>query len=155
MMNDTSLVPGFLFFHFWIFQALEKSGRGNEFLDNIEFWEDLPKHGFTTMPEFNVESRSDCHPWSTHVNYFFLRTVAGIQPDGFGFSKVIIKPHPGDQKYIEAKVPHHKGIISVKYNLDKAKKYAEIVLPKGLSGTFEWKGKIIDLQPGRQEFVLE
>ena len=157
VLSDPSLVQGHMFFHFWIFQALDKSGLGNEFLNNIDFWRSLPGQGFTTFPEFDLESRSDCHPWSTHVNYFFLHTVAGVRPgDGFGFNRVVVKPHLGGRKYVEARVPHPRGMVSVKVDVRQSTgHHAEIVLPEGLSGSFEWDGKKQALHPGKQRVVLD
>jgi hypothetical protein len=151
VLTDTSLIQSYFFFRFWVFQALEKAGLGNEFLENIYLWERLTDYGLTTFPEFRIESRSDCHPWSSHINYFFLTTVAGIKPAKPGFEGVIIQPHPGSEKTIRATVPHHKGIIEVSLSLEKKNNHqAEIYLPEGLSGSFIWKGKTKVLRSGKQ-----
>ncbi len=151
VLKDTSLIQSYFFFRFWVFQAMEKTGLGNEFLQNIYLWERLTDYGLTTFPEFRVESRSDCHPWSSHINYFFLTTVAGIKPAKPGFQEVIIEPHPGNEKIIRATMPHHRGIIEINLNLEKKKNQkAEIYLPDGLSGSFIWKGEKKILHPGKQ-----
>ena len=155
VLSDTSLVQALLFFRFWTFQALEKSSLGNTFLDNIDLWKQMPEYGLTTFPELGIESRSDCHPWSTHLNYFFLSTVAGIKSEGFGFERVIIAPHPGEQQYVTAQMPHHQGLITVTIDRRKQKPFAEIILPDKLTGTFRWKGKQWDLQPGTQKMILD
>ncbi len=155
VLGDTSLVQSYLFFKFWIFQAMDKSGLGNEYLDNIGSWEELIDYGLTTFPERSVESRSDCHPWGAHINYFFLTTVAGIKPADPGFKHVLIKPHPGKMKFVQATVPHHKGEITVYLDLKKKKQQqAVITLPAGLFGTFIWEGEQRDLFPGKQTFSL-
>ena len=155
VLSDTSLVQALLFFRFWTFQALDKSGLGDEFLQNIGLWELMLDYGLTTFPELGVESRSDCHPWSTHVNYFFLSTVAGIKSEGFGFDQIVIEPHPGEQRYVEARMPHHRGTIAVTIDRRKKKHYARIILPEGLTGTFRWNGKEQPLRSGEQEIPYE
>ncbi len=156
VLTDTSLIHSYFFFRFWVFQALEKTGLGNEFLENIHQWERLIDHGLTTFPEFSIESRSDCHAWSSHINYFFLTMVAGIKPAKPGFKEVIIEPHPGNEKMIRATMPHHRGIIQISLNLEKKNnQQAEIYLPEGLSGSFIWQGEKKALYPGKQLIILK
>ena len=155
VLTDTSLIQSYFFFRFWVFQALEKTGLGNEFLENIYLWERLTDYGLTTFPEFRIESRSDCHAWSSHINCFFLTTVAGIKPAKPGFKEVIIEPHPGNEKFIRATMPHYKGKIEVNLNLEKKNnQQAKIYLPEGLSGSFIWKGEKKVLHPGKQTINL-
>ena len=152
VLNDSTLMPAYLFFHFWIFEALDKCGMGNEFLDQIGYWKKLLDYGFTTMPEFQIESRSDCHAWSTHVNYYFLTTVAGIKLQGFGSNHVVIQPQPGDQKRVSALVPLSQGKLSL--DLQKKRNKVVIDLPARMTGEFLWKEKQWELKPGVQEIKL-
>lgn len=156
VLSDTTLVQAFLFFHFWIYQAMDKCGMGNEFLQNIKLWERLPGYGFTTIPEFDIESRSDCHPWGTHINYYFLTTVAGIKAKEFGFNNILIKPQIGNRQYVHAKVPHPEGIIELTIDLRKRWVYfAEVTLPENISATFEWKGRTFQLEPGHHKLKMD
>jgi alpha-L-rhamnosidase len=82
----------------------------------------------------------------------FLKVVAGIAPATPGFASVSIKPALGKLNYVNASYPHYLGNISV--NLKKTGTNGlsgNIILPKGLNGTFEFKGKTIALQEGVQE----
>ena len=155
VLSDTSLVQALLFFRFWSFQALDKSGLGDQFLENIGMWQLALENGLTTFPELGVESRSDCHPWSTHVNYFFLSTVAGIKSDGFGFRSVTIAPQPGEQTYVTARMPHPRGEIAVTIDRRGQEAYAEVTLPDGLPGTFRWRGQEQPLRAGKQRVRLD
>lgn len=47
-----------------------------------------------------------------------------------------------------------RGIIEVNYKkIDKKNIEALIELPKGLTGTFNWNGKTIELKEGKQTFI--
>ncbi len=144
------------YFEFFLFKAMHKTQNEELFLKNLDFWHTYLDRGHTTCGEtgFAVHDRSDCHAWSAHPSYYLLSFVCGIQPADTGFNHVIIKPHPGHLKSIQADMPHPKGRIKVNYEIKKNKIKAVIVLPTDMNGKFEYKGEEINLKPGENKFQI-
>lgn len=138
------------YFSFFLFKAMEKTGMEDLFLQNLDFWFEFIEKGHTTCGEtgFASHDRSDCHAWSAHPSYYLLSIVCGIKPAEIGFNTVKIRPHLGELKNISASMPHLKGLIKVKYKVTKLELSAEITLPKGVSGTFEYKSSSQVLKEG-------
>jgi hypothetical protein len=136
------------YFSFFLFKVMEKTGREELFLDNLDFWYNFIDRGHTTCGEtgFASHDRSDCHAWSAHPAYYLLSSVCGIKRADIGFNSVKIEPHLGDLKTVQASMPHPKGKISVNYQIKKGKLNAQINLPEGIDGTFHYKNQKIDLQ---------
>jgi hypothetical protein len=110
--------------------------------------------GLTTTPEQPEPTRSDSHAWSAHPNYGLLATVLGIRPAEPGFRSVHIQPALGDLEFAEGVMPHEKGLIEVQLHRSAAGGIrAQITLPVGLTGTFEWEGHQTLLHSGTQEIT--
>lgn len=126
------------YFSFFLFKALQKTGKEDLFLDNLDFWYTFIDRGHTTCGEtgFASHDRSDCHAWSAHPAYFMLSSVCGINPADIGFNNVKITPHMGNLKSLKADMPHPKGRISVEYQKVKDKWKTVVILPVGMKGTF-------------------
>jgi hypothetical protein len=138
------------YFSFFLFKAMQKTGQEDLYLDNLAFWYNFIDRGHTTCGEtgFASHDRSDCHAWSAHPAYFLLSSVCGIKPADIGFNTVKITPHLGQIQKLKADMPHPKGRITVDYKITNGKLTATIVLPKGMTGNFEYKGVEIDLKEG-------
>ncbi len=150
--QEPDLVQQTIYFRFYLGQAFKKAGVPERYLENLGPWKDAVKLGFTTFPEGPEPTRSDCHAWSASPNYEFLATVCGIEPASPGFKTVLISPALGSLKEVKGEMPHPNGMISM--NLKKQGKtglLGEVTLPEGISGTFNWQGKIIDLRAGKQK----
>lgn len=147
--RDNSIIQATIYYRFYLLQAMKKVGLADQYVSMLGPWRDMLKAGLTTFAEKPEPSRSDCHAWSSSPNYEFIATVCGIEPAGPGFESVIIEPHLGTLEWVEGKMPHPKGTISVKFS--KTKKgglEGEITLPEGLSGTFIFKSKTVELKEG-------
>ncbi len=144
------------YFSFFLFKALQKTGKEDLFLENLGFWYNFIDRGHTTCGEtgFASHDRSDCHAWSAHPAYFMLSSVCGIKPADIGFNTVKITPHLGELKSVKADMPHPKGRISVEYKKTKSGLQTTIKLPAGLPGVFEWNGKQKTLKEGINYFEL-
>ena len=138
------------YFSFFLFKAMRKTGLEDLFLENLGFWYTFIERGHTTTGEtgFASHDRSDCHAWSAHPSYFLLAIVCGIQPVDIGFENVKITPHLGELKQVTASMPHPKGRIAVSYKVVRRKLKAQITLPEGMSGTWEYNGETINLKQG-------
>lgn len=138
------------YFSFFLFKALQKTEKEDLLLENLDFWYNFIDRGHTTCGEtgFASHDRSDCHAWSAHPAYYLLSSVCGIKPADIGFNTVKITPHLGGLKSLKADMPHLKGRISVDYKIANDKLTATIILPKGITGTFEYQGIQKDLKEG-------
>jgi hypothetical protein len=110
--------------------------------------------GLTTFAEQPDPTRSDCHAWSASPIYEFLATVCGIEPASPGFATVRIEPHLGHLKKASGSVPHPRGEIKVELEREGAGVRAKIILPPGITGSFVWKGRSLDLKPGEQSLQV-
>jgi hypothetical protein len=110
--------------------------------------------GLTTWAESPEPTRSDSHAWSSHPNYDFLRIVAGIRPGSAGFEKVVIEPHLGGLKTVNAAMAVPQGMVEVEYQSGTAGVVAKVRLPEGASGELVWKGRALALQSGQQTVNL-
>ena len=154
VLSDSSLTQCSYYYRFYLFQAMQKAGLADLYLDQLAPWRNMLALGLSTWAETPEPTRSDCHAWSAHPNIGLLAIVAGIQPDAPGFSKVRIAPHPGALQQLDASIPHPDGSISVSYRVEGSALKARITLPPGLTGTFVWKGKQIPLHAGEQQLSL-
>ena len=139
-----------LFYYFYLFEAMEKTGVGN-FARELQPWKDIIAMGMSGTPEKRIEQhpRSEIHPWTAHPVHYYFSVVAGIQPTKPGFAAVDITPNPGSLEKIKAVLPTIKGKISVEYTINEDKKITgKIILPKNMKGTFSWLEKTIKLKPG-------
>jgi hypothetical protein len=152
IMTDKSITQATYYFKFYMFEAMKKTGLGNEYLGQLKPWYDMLDIGLTTFAENPEPTRSDCHAWSASPLYEMLSMVAGVMPAAPGFSKVLVKPNMGYLSSLISTVPHPAGDIKVIIN--KSGRQARIIveLPPGLNGELEWEGKLYPLSPGRKEF---
>jgi alpha-L-rhamnosidase len=151
-MTDTSLTQATFYFKFYLFQALKKTGLGDEFLPQLKPWQDMIDIGLSTFAENPEPVRSDCHAWSASPVYEFLSTVCGVNPATPGFKRVRIQPFMGKLKQVEGKMPHPDGMIEVSLRRSgQGGVVGTVVLPEKVSGEFLWGGKRVVLKGGRQE----
>lgn len=147
IMSDQKLIQPTLYFRFYLTQALKKAGLADRYLTTLGPWKDMLRVGLTTFAEKQDPTRSDCHAWSASPNYDFLATVAGIRPASPGFRTIRMEPALGELKFIKGQMPHPSGMIL----FDLKRKGAsglqgEVTLPEGLTGSFGWNGKTVQLK---------
>ncbi len=118
------------------FRALEETGLYEESWPDMLQWIALPGKGCTTCPETPGNSRSDCHAWSALPMYELSRTMAGIRPEGPGWSRVLIKPHPIGVSDLSGQVITPRGAVQFDYQKSEGEWRYRVSLPEGLEGTF-------------------
>jgi len=155
VLSDSSLISTTIYFRFYLFQAMKKTGMADGYSRLLGTWEQMLSNGLTTFQEGDYKDRSDCHAWSASPLYHFLSLVAGITPAEPGFQSVNIEPALGDLKHIDASMPHPAGMIELQLER-KGKNGIKgfVVLPEGLHGTFIWEQRELLLTSGRQEIKL-
>jgi alpha-L-rhamnosidase len=150
-MTDSSLIQATFYFKFYLFQALKKAGMGDAYMAQLKPWHDMLGIGLTTFAENPEPTRSDCHAWSASPLYEFLSTVCGINPASPGFRTVCIEPYFGGLQFVEGKMPHLSGEISVRFEKTTSGGLTGTIrLPPNLTGTLRWKQKEIPLKAGQQ-----
>ena len=155
-----SLRPATHYFKFYLFQALKKTGLGDQFILQLQPWHTMIANGLTTFaetpePDGEPSARSDCHAWSASPVYEFLSTVCGINPAEPSFRSVSITPYLGTLPQVEGSMPHPAGTISVRFEKGPGNTLkGEVTLPIGVPGTLRWQGRTQLLKPGRQTVSL-
>ena len=147
---DDDLDKTTIYFSHYLLETLPLIGKMDNFIDKIDFWRDLDKQGFKTLPEAPHPCRSDCHAWGAHPIYHFYTKLLGITPKSPGFKEIRIKPYLCGLTEISGSMPHPKGKIEVNITT-KEEKIAIISIPKGTTGEFIWGEKIYSLKAGKQK----
>jgi alpha-L-rhamnosidase len=151
VLADTTLTRASYYFSFYVLEALRKAGLGDRYIEQLAPWQAMLKLGLTSAPENPEPTRSDTHAWAAHPNYGLLATVLGVRPSSPGFRTVRIAPALGPLRRVEGRIPHPLGDIDVQLLREGHRGLrAEITLPSGLSGEFEWNGQTRPLRAGRQ-----
>jgi len=156
LMSDKSLTQCTVYFKYYLHQALNKAGFGNEYMNWLGIWKENIKLGLTTWAEDSRLNtvRSECHAWGASPNIDFFRIVLGIDADAPGFSKIKIEPHLGTMTKVGGEMPHPNGKISVNYELKRNKWQITISLPPTTQGKLIWKGQTYELKSGTNALVL-
>ncbi|NEW85501.1 MAG: hypothetical protein GZ094_24495, partial [Mariniphaga sp.] len=149
-----------LFLHLYLFEAMNKTGLQDQFIPQLSEWQLMKDRGMTTFAEVPLEwgeenQRSECHPWSTSPNYFFFRTICGIQPSSAGHKTVEIAPIFGELIQIKAVYPHHLGNIELDLKRNGLIVEGSVTIPEGIKASFIWGAHKTDLKPGRQRIKFE
>lgn len=150
LLTDKNLTQCTVYFKYYLHQALNKAGFGNDYMNWLGIWRENIKLGLTTWAEDSRLNtvRSECHAWGASPNINFFRIVLGIDADAPGFSTIKIEPHLGTMTKIGGEMPHPNGKITVNYELKKNKWQINISLPQATPGKLVWKGKTYELKPG-------
>lgn len=156
LLNDKSLTQCTVYFKYYLHQALNKAGLGNDYMNWLGIWRENIELGLTTWAEDSRLNtvRSECHAWGASPNIDFFRIVLGIDTDAPGFSKIKIEPHLGTMTKVGGEMPHPNGKISVNYEFRKNKWHINISLPQTTPGKLVWKGKQYELKPGNNIIVI-
>ena len=157
LLQDTSLAKASVYFRYYLYQALNKAGFGNDYLNWLGIWRQNLAMGLTTWAEIDDinRARSDCHAWGSSPNIELYRIVLGIDSDAPGFGSVKIEPHLGTLENASGTIPHPNGNIKASYVLQGAKWNIDIILPQKLAGKFIWKGKTYALKEGENKMVVD
>ena len=146
--NDSSLVQCSIYFRHYLHSALNKAGEGDRYLDMLGQWRTMLDRGLTTWAEQADPTRSDCHAWGASPNYELFRTVLGIDSAAPGFRRVSVRPFLGKLTHVSGSIPHPRGTVSVELTLKGGKLEAEVRLPQGVEGEFEWRSTTRPLSSG-------
>lgn len=153
--QDESLAQCSIYFRYYLHRALVQAGLGDRYLDMLGQWRTQLSRNLTTWAEQADPSRSDCHAWGASPNIELFRTVLGIDSAAPGFRRVAIRPHLGKLDHASGAIPHPQGEIAVSLAKKAGKLEAEITLPQGLEGDFEYNGQTRKLTGGENRFTVD
>lgn len=110
----------------YLMEALYNARQGDYALelmtnDSDRGWLNMIRVGATMTTEawdqkYMPDYYSWNHAWSASPVHIISRRLMGIQPAEPGFGKIIIKPQPGDLKWVKIKLPTIRGDIEVSLN---------------------------------------
>jgi len=144
--NVTRTTP---YFKCHFFDALTRCGLGFRILDYMDVYKNQLNFGLSTLCEHeSVLSRSDCHAWNSHINFYLLYTIAGIQPMQAGFNSVLIKPELGNLNNINASIPYKDGNIEVNLAKSGSGLTGTVVLPGNITGQYIYNDQVLNLSAG-------
>jgi len=154
MTADPTLAQSSIYYRAYTNAALREVGLGDRYLDMLAPWREMLQNGLTTWAETADPSRSDCHAWGASPNFELLRTVAGIDSMAPGFARVRVAPSLGQLTELHARMPHPKGEIDVQLAKRGGKLTADVQLPAGITGEFDWAGTKKPLAAGKNHLVF-
>lgn len=153
--GPNAITQATFYFKFYLFEALKKTGLGDQLIDQLKPWRTMLDMGLTTFAEQPEPTRSDCHAWSASPLYEFLSITCGIRPAEPGFRTVRIEPFLGNLTTVNGQMPHPTGEIVVQFQKTATGGLTgSVTLPSTLTGTLRWKGKSILLKAGSQTVNL-
>ena len=154
LLQDTSLTRTTIYFNHYLFETFRLLEQPTAFFNRMALWFDLPAQGFKTTPEQPEPTRSDCHGWGAHPLYHYFASLLGIRPASFGFDSVEIAPMPGYLVSLSGRMVHPRGWIAADLHFENSHVRGDVSLPSGITGTFRYAGKSLDLEPGLQQIEM-
>ena len=112
-LTESDFAPASIYFRYYLFEALYRSGMGRELRAGYAPWFELLDRGLRTTVEKDEPTRSDCHGWGAHALYHLIASLGGIRPAAPGFKDVQVAPVLGGLKRVDMSVPHPEGRIEV------------------------------------------
>lgn len=154
LLHDDSLTRTTIYFNHYLFETYRLLEQPVAFFSRMGLWFDLARQGFKTTPEQPEPTRSDCHGWGAHPLYHYFASLLGIRPASFGFDSVEIAPMPGHLTHMSGEMVHPHGRIEADLHFENGHVHGNITLPTGMTGTFRFAGRKLELQPGPQSIVF-
>lgn len=113
-MYDEDLIKTSFSMNFFLFRALEKSGKTDQIFKNFDGWRNMIDMNCTTWREMpKAQLRSECHAWSSAPLYEISSNILGVK---VGFAKeIVIKPVTAGLEFAKGKVPTRYGIVSISW----------------------------------------
>lgn len=106
---------------YFLFRAMNKAGLyaltksvWNKFLNLLPL-------NITTLPEDDIDQRSDCHAWSAVALYEFAIGGLGVSPDEAGYEIVRIQPQMLWLESCQGCVTTCKGVVNVSWRIKKGR----------------------------------
>jgi alpha-L-rhamnosidase len=122
-------------FSYLLMQALKIAGLHPRLFEMWDRWRGFASQGLTTMPEVEVNPRSDCHAWSAVPLAEFPASLLGVTPAEPGFKAVMIDPQIGHLTWAKGCVPTVYGLVEVDWTCEKNRFELIAKVPEGIPAT--------------------
>ncbi len=120
LLDDTELKKMSLFQRFYLCQALNRIGDASHFFQKtLDPWYQLIHDAFTTWPENEKNTRSDCHAWSSWPIIEFFQSLLGARPAKPGWREIQIAPRYEATRSACGSFPSPVGEISISWECDE------------------------------------
>ncbi|MGO4532375.1 family 78 glycoside hydrolase catalytic domain [Paenibacillus sp. 2TAF8] len=120
-------------FSYLMIQALKKVGLQHKIFGLWDRWRVFASQGLTTLPEMEVNPRSDCHAWSAVPLAEFPATILGVTPADPGATTIRIEPHIGKLDWAKGSVATKQGLIEIEWHIEEHQFLLKAKLPVGTS----------------------
>lgn len=134
-------------FSYLLIQALKKTDLQHHIFELWDRWRVFASQGLTTLPETEVNPRSDCHAWSAVPLAEFPATILGVSPAEPGWSTVTIAPQVGKLQWAKGSVATVKGKVEVNWVMDEKEFKLHAKVPEGVTAN-------IKLPDGSEQILL-
>jgi alpha-L-rhamnosidase len=99
-------------------------------------WGEWILAGADTMWEgWGLNGRSRNHPMHGTVDDWLFREVAGIEPDGPGYKRILIQPHPGSLTHARAEHESPYGEIESAWTVSDGRFTLDVTVPVNTTAT--------------------
>nr|WP_253957879.1 alpha-L-rhamnosidase C-terminal domain-containing protein [Metabacillus halosaccharovorans] len=122
-------------FSYLLIQALKKTGLHSRIFDLWDRWRVFLSQGLTTLPETEVNPRSDCHAWSAIPLAEFPTSILGVKPGAPGLKKLSIEPQIEGLTWAKGSVATSLGMVEVDWRLEDNIFYLKAKIPIGVTAT--------------------
>jgi len=122
-------------FSYLLMKALKKVELADELFPLWNRWRVFQQQGLTTLPETEVNPRSDCHAWSSVPLAEFPSTILGVSPAKPGFEEINIHPVIDGLQWAKGVVPTVKGLVKVDWKVEDDNFSISIESPDGVPVT--------------------
>jgi alpha-L-rhamnosidase len=109
LFTDPAVRDTTFYFAHYLHQAAVKLGQTGRILEDMARWQGMLDLGTSTWWETPVETRSDCHAWSSAPTFEFMQELLGVRPAAPGFAQVRIAPFTADLEWARGTVPNPQG----------------------------------------------
>jgi len=142
LVNPDLLIPE-LYFHFFVFHALDMTGQAANGLERIrKHWGDMVKVGAQTIWEAGIHGfgkdahdgdGSLCHGFATSPIDFMQTVILGVKPLEPGFKTFSVVPQPCDLEFAEGRIPTPAGNIGIRWEKQSERMAVTLTVPPGLT----------------------
>ena len=139
LFTDPAVRDTTFYFAHYLHQAAVKLGQPERIFDDMARWKGMLDQGTSTWWETPVDTRSDCHAWSSAPSFEFMQEILGVRPVEPGFARVAIRPFTGRCEWARGVVPTPRGDIKVSWKKTPAFEM-EVSLPEGVEANVTLPG---------------
>ncbi|MEK5163522.1 alpha-L-rhamnosidase C-terminal domain-containing protein [Paenibacillus sp. FSL R5-0527] len=140
-------------FSYLLFQALKQTGLHDQAFQLWDRWRPFLSQGLTTLPETEMNPRSDCHAWSSVPLAEFPATILGVTPAEPGFNVINIEPRLGNLQWAKGSVATVQGIVDIDWRRDGSRLFLNVKVPGSVAACVKLPDGTEYMMQGKGRFV--